>query len=262
MHVGYYQYHPEFGKIQNNLSKVVSALDSTRADLIVLPELAFTGYYFQSREELFDLAEEPNKSTTIKSLHELCKKNNFHIVTGFAERSNDQVFNSSILIGPTGVEHIYRKIHLFNEEKHTFDPGDRPFSIQEINGVKVGMMVCFDWAFPEAMRTLTLMGAQVICHPSNLVLSFCQEAMITRCLENRVFAITTNRYGVDQRPQGELNFTGKSQIVAPGGELLQRAESAQDELFVVEIDPALANNKMITPHNHLLDDRRPEFYLN
>ena len=152
------------------------------------------------------------------------------------------------MIGPNGVEHTYRKLHLFNEEKHLFDAGDIPLQINVVNDVKVGMLVCFDRVFPETMRALTIQGAEVIAHPSNLVLSFCQEAMITRCLENRVFAITTNRFGSDKRPHGEIKFTGKSQIVGPGG------------LFITEIDPAQSQNKNITRLNDLIADRRPEYY--
>jgi len=171
-----------------------------------------------------------------------------YLVTGFAEKSKDKLFNSALLIGPDGVEHTYRKLHLFNGEKHLFDAGDIPLQINIVNDAKVGMLVCFDWVFPETMRALTIQGAEVIAHPSNLVLRFCQEAMITRCLENRVFAITTNRFGSDKRPHGEIKFTGKSQIVGPGG------------LFITEIDPAQSQNKNITRLNDLIADRRPEYY--
>jgi predicted amidohydrolase len=260
MRVGYYQFRPMFGKVQQNVKKVVNSLQDVKADLIVLPELAFTGYYFQNKNELKSLAEDPVKSATVEALVKLCQENNFHLVTGFAEKSRDKIFNSALLIGPNGIEHTYRKLHLFNEEKKYFDAGDIPLQVNIVKEVKVGMLVCFDWVFPEAMRSLTLQGAEVIAHPSNLVLAFCQEAMITRCLENRVFAITTNRFGADKRPHGELKFTGKSQIVAPGGVLIQRAASQREALFITEIDPALSHQKNITPMNNLIEDRRPEYY--
>ena len=260
MRVAYFQFKPIFGKVEKNLTTVCDAIDGAAVDLIVLPELAFTGYYFQDRAELAQLSEDPYQSPTINSLTDLCKRNNFYIVTGFAEKAGDKLYNSAILIGPNGIEHTYRKLHLFNEEKNIFDTGDTPLSVQEVKGVKVGLMVCFDWAFPEVMRSLTLLGAQIVCHPSNLVLSFCQEAMITRCLENRVFAITTNRFGADRRPQGTVKFTGKSQIVAPGGEILQRAHSQRAALYIAEINPKLADQKSITPLNDLLADRRPDCY--
>ena len=260
MKVGYYQFRPLFGKPKHNLNKVIKALDGTDADLLVLPELAFSGYYVQSKDELFSLSEEVNRSSIIEALTSLCKDNGFYIVSGFTERLDNDCYNSAVLIGPTGLMHVYRKLHLFNEEKKFFTPGNTPLSVQQVNGVNIGIMVCFDWAFPEVTRSLTLMGAEIICHPSNLVLTFCQQTMLSRCLENRVYAITANRFGADNRPHGKLNFTGRSQIVAPGGELLHRANAQREELYITDIDPTTARNKNITDLNDLIADRRPEFY--
>ena len=260
MRVGFYQFRPLFGRIDRNVRQVVNALRQVDADLVVLPELAFTGYYFSSREELQKLAEDPDKSMTVDALSALCRERGFHIVTGFAEKRLDKCFNSAILMGPDGIEHIYRKLHLFNEEKRYFDEGDIPLQVNTVREVRIGMMVCFDWAFPEVARALALQGAEIICHPSNLVLSWCQQTMQSRCLENRVFAITTNRFGADRRPQGFLKFTGKSQIVAPGGKLIHRAASQRESLFITGIDPAAAHDKHITSLNDLFSDRRPEFY--
>ncbi|MFQ5707537.1 MAG: nitrilase-related carbon-nitrogen hydrolase [bacterium] len=258
--VGFYQFRPLFGRVEKNLAKVLKALGPAEADLIVLPELAFTGYYFKARSEAKALAEDPERSKTVENLVALCKDRDFYLVTGFAERKQDKVFNSALLIGPGGVVHTYRKLHLFNEEKNWFDPGDTPLEVQPVRGARIGMMICFDWIFPEVTRTLTIQGADIICHPSNLVLSYCQQTMLSRCLENNVFAVTANRFGADRRPHGELRFTGKSQIVAPKGELLHRAASQREELFVAEVDLSLARDKNITPLNQIIADRRPEFY--
>lgn len=260
MKVGFFQFRPLFGKPEHNCQKILNALEDVDADLIVLPELALSGYYFKDKAESLKYSEDPENSKIIDALNNLAKQNNMHIVLGFAEKQGNQCFNSSALIGPEGIKHIYRKAHLFNEEKFCFDPGDTPFIVNDVNGVKIGMMICFDWVFPEVTRVLALQGAQIICQPSNLVLTFCQQTMLARCIENKVFAITANRYGVDKRPQGSLKFTGKSQVVAPGGKLLHRAASQRDALFITEIDPDDANNKMITQHNDVLMDRRPEFY--
>ena len=260
MKVGYYQYKPLFGKIQRNLNRVIKTLGDVNADLIVLPELAFTGYYFRDRQEVKTLAEDPADSTTIDALVALCKDRGFHLITGFAEKHRDKYFNSAVLIGPDGITHIYRKLHLFNEEKNWFDDGDIPLRINQVRDARIGIMVCFDWAFPEVTRVLALQGADIICHPSNLVLAYCQQTMVTRCLENKVYAITTNRFGYDKRPFGQLKFTGRSQIVAPGGTLIHRAQSQREELYVMEIDPALARDKSITALNEVLADRRPEYY--
>ncbi|RME33737.1 MAG: acyltransferase [Gammaproteobacteria bacterium] len=261
MRIGFWQFRPRFGAAAHNLRQAREALSGVAADLLVLPELAFTGYHFRDRAELMALAEDPAASPTVEGLSGLCRENGFHLVTGFAERKGDKVYNSALLIGPEGLVATYRKLHLFNTEKEFFDPGDLPLRVVEVAGARIGMMVCFDWAFPEVARTLTLRGAQVLCHPSNLVLSgYCQQAMLTRCLENRVYAVTANRFGADVRPHGTLRFTGRSQIVAPGGVLLVRAPAQRRRLEVVEIDPATADDKAITPRNDLLADRRPEFY--
>ena len=260
MKVGYYQYRPVFGKINQNLKKVINKLASVDADLIVLPELAFTGYYFRDRTEVKTLADDPGKSATVDSLKELCKEKKFHIVTGYAEKVKGKVFNSALLIGPGGIRHIYRKIHLFNEEINWFDKGDIPFQVNKVDNARIGIMVCFDWVFPEVTRILALQGADIICHPSNLVLDYCQHTMLTRCLENKVYAITTNRFGYDKRPHGNLRFTGRSQIVAPGGTLIHQARSQGEELYIMDIDPELARDKSIYQLNDVLNDRRPKFY--
>lgn len=260
LRVGFYQYKPIFGKIEKNLNQVLRALKSVNADLIVIPELAFSGYYFRNREEVKSLAEDPRHSSTFDSLIPLCRERDFYLVAGFAEKAKDKYFNSACLIGPEGIIHTYRKLHLFNEEKNWFDPGDIPLQLNEVRGAKLGIMVCFDWIFPEVTRILAVQGADIICHPSNLVLDYCQQTMLSRCIENGIFAITTNRYGEDKRPQGTLKFTGKSQIVAPKGVLLKRAPSQREMLFITEIDPILARDKNITALNQIITDRRPEFY--
>jgi len=260
LRIGYYQFRPLFGQIKKNLGKVISALKDIEADLIVLPELPFTGYYFADREETRILAEDPDDSSTVHSLKALCKERNLYLVTGFAERKRDKIFNSALLIGPEGLVHTYRKLHLFNEEKNWFDAGDTPLALQTVRGARIGTMICFDWIFPEVARALAIQGAHIICHPSNLVLNYCQQTMLSRCLENSVFAITANRFGADKRPHGELKFTGKSQIVAPKGVLLHRAAAQREALYTTEIDPQRAEDKNITALNQMMDDRRPEFY--
>ena len=260
LRVGYYQFKPVFGKIEKNLNKIINTLKNVNADIVVLPELAFSGYYFKDREEAKFLSEDPNHSSTFESFVALCHDRDFYLVTGFAEKAKDKYFNSAALIGPEGIIHIYRKLHLFNEEKNWFDPGDIQLQVNEVRETKIGIMICFDWIFPETMRILSIQGADIICHPSNLVLDYCQQAMLSRTIENMVFAITTNRYGEDKRPHGSLKFTGKSQIVAPKGILIHRAKSQQEELFITKIDPQLARDKNITPLNQIMTDRRPEFY--
>ncbi len=260
MRVGYYQFQPEFGLVKHNLKKVEITLSGVQADIIVLPELAFTGYLFEDRDELQSLAEDISDSPTVQRLTKLSTNNSFHLVTGFAERKGEKLYNSALVIGPSGVVHCYRKLHLFNTEKDYFDPGDTPLDVVEIAGVKVGIMVCFDWIFPEVVRTLALKGADLICHPSNLVLSYCQKAMLTRSLENSVYSITANRTGMDSRSHGELSFTGRSQLVGPRGEILESSSQQEEEVVLCDIDISQARDKFMTERNDLFLDRRPSFY--
>ena len=126
--------------------------------------------------------------------------------------------------------------------------------------MKIGMMICFDWIFPETCRSLGLKGAQIIAHPANLVLPWAQQAMITRCIENRVFAVTANRTGREQRGDDDFTFTGQSRITGCKGEVLASAAENETCVRVVEIDPALSMDKMVNPFNDLFKDRRGQFY--
>lgn len=260
MIVGYFQFSPEFGNRDSNLEKVLDALSGVVADLIVLPELAFTGYFFEDRKELGNLAEDPSNSPTVNTLSKFCKNNNLNIVTGFAECEGNNIYNSALLIGPSGLISTYRKLHLFNTEKEYFDPGNTPLTSLRVNGANIGLMICYDWVFPEVARSLAIQGVDIICHPSNLVLSYCQKTMISRCIENGVFAVTANRTGTEIRPRGELTFTGQSQIVNTKGDVLASSDLDSDDLVIHEIDLRSAKEKLITENNHLLNDRRPEYY--
>lgn len=265
MKVGFLQTSPEFGQIEFNVERVVRRLEGLKADLIVLPELFSTGYQFKSKKEVASFAEEIPGGYAANRLIETAKKRGIFIVAGIAERDGRGFYNSSILVGPKGLIGVYRKAHLFCNEKKFFTPGDTPFGIYTLGpskgNVKVGMMICFDWLFPEVARTLALKGADIICHPSNLVLPHCPQAMITRCLENRVFAITANRVGVEDRIKGErLKFIGQSEIVQPDGKVLYRASGNKEETKVIEIDPKIARDKRVTSSNDIFNDRREEFY--
>jgi predicted amidohydrolase len=254
------QFNPAFGEVNRNLDRAEALIEGAQADLLVLPELFNTGYLITSKEEIAALAEEVPGGPTTRRLAAVAKRRNLHLVAGMAERSGDRIYNAAVLISPAGHVATYRKVHLFFEEKLWFDPGDGEFPVYDIGACRVGIMVCFDWFFPEAMRTLALKGAQVVCHPANLVLPYCQAAMVTRCLENRVFAVTCNRTGTEQRGGKSLHYTGKSQITDTMGDILSRAGEDEECVGVFEVDPAKALDKQLNAHNNLFGDRRPSFY--
>jgi len=257
MKIGFVQTSPVLGKVEQNLARAEELIGDLEADLIVLPELFTTGYDLESRSAVEALAE-PADGATARRLSELACRRSTYIAYGFAERVGDAVYNAALLVGPDGPVGGYRKTHLFMREKTLFDPGESSppvFSIARL-GVNLGLMICFDWVFPEVARTLALGGAQILVHPSNLVMPWCQAAMLTRSIENRVFAVTANRVG----SEGELEFTGQSQVTSPRGELLVRAPERGELAAAVEIDPGQALDKRINPLNDLFADRRPELY--
>jgi 5-aminopentanamidase len=261
MKIGVYQNNPEFGQVEKNVIQAVVELSVAQADLIVLPELFSTGYQFVSREEAFDLAEEVPGGMTCSVLHDVARLGNMHLVFGIAERDGNKLYNSAAVIGPEGFVGVYRKSHLFFEEKNIFDPGDTGFKVFDIGMARLGVMICFDWWFPEAARSLALQGADIICHPANLVLLGCHKAMVTRSLENGVFSITANRIGSEARGGKDgLVFTGESQVLENRGEILARMKNDNTGVAVVEVDVTKARDKSITTMNDRFIDRRPELY--
>ncbi len=252
------QTNPIFGKVAKNVNNVLSTMVSVNADLYVLPELFNTGYNFIDQNELRQLAEAVPGYTS-QEMMKFAKDKNCYIVYGFAEQAK-QIFNSCALVGPEGVIGIYRKIHLFYREKFIFAAGNLGFPVFDLPMGKIGMMICFDWIYPEAARTLALKGAQLIVHPSNLVLPYCPDAMITRCLENRVFIATADRVGTENRGGVNLKFIGTSEIVSPRGEILVRLSSEIPGIEVAEVDLSLADNKRATEFNNLFEDRLSQYY--
>ncbi len=258
--VGFLQTSPRFGAVETNREQVEELLSGQTADLWILPELALTGYDFLDVAELRRFAEEVPGGETTAWLRELAAKHAATFVMGLAEVAGDRVFNTAVVVCPEGFVGRYRKLHLFDREKELFEPGDEPVPVFTLGAVRIGVMICFDWIFPELARTLALRGAQIICHPSNLMLPFCQKAMFARSVENGVFTITANRVGVENRAGREVVFNGASQILSPQGDIIAKAGSDTVEAKVADIEPADALHKKVTPHNHLFHDRRPAFY--
>jgi predicted amidohydrolase len=259
--VGFYQFDPEFGEVDKNLDRVTNSLDRAEADLIVLPELFASGYQFVSREEAQQLAEPVPDGPTTRRLIEIARRRRMHIVAGLPEKAGARCYNSAVVVGPAGFIGCYRKTHLFYEETLHFTPGDSGFHVWDIGAARIGVMICFDWYYPEAARSLALQGADILCHPSNLVLPNCPDSMPVRCLENRVFAVTCNRIGSEARGgKDRLTYIGQSEVVGPNGVILHRAPRDKEDLAVIEIDSAEARNKSLNRYNDLFRDRRPSLY--
>lgn len=258
MRAGLVQFAPTLGDLPTTIQAIERLSAAiTQVELLVLPELCNSGYNFESASQAWETSEELDDSVFVRYLVSLSRRLGCHVVSGINERAGDHLYNSAILVGSEGLIGCYRKLHLFLNEKTLFLPGDLGLPVFDIGPCRVGMLICFDWIFPEVWRILALRGADVICHPSNLVLpGLAQRAVPIHALVNRVFTITANRIGTE----GELTFTGLSTIASPAGGLLHQGPAEGEQVAVVDLDIALARNKQITPRNHLFDDRRSEMY--
>lgn len=251
MRVGFVQMNSKLLQVDENVDRALYFLENVKADVIVLPELFNTGYNFSSRRQVDKVAERIPEGYTSQKLLEISRDRNMTIVAGIAERGNSNLYNSAV-VSRNGRALKYRKIHLFSKEKKFFKPGHEFKVFGDL-----GVMICFDWFFPESVRTLMLKGAKIVAHPSNLVLPHCPDAMRVRCIENRVFAVTADRIG----KEGGLKFIGRSEIVDPDGRILYRASSNREETTVRVINLNDAANKRVTPVNDVILDRKPNAYL-
>ena len=266
------QYEPRVGEVDANRDRAVhwaGTAAAEGAELIVLPELASSGYVFSSEEEAAQSAEDPDEGRTVRALREVCATHGCHIVAGLNERDGDCRHNSAVLVGPSGRLATYRKLHLYNDEQTWFQPGDG-LPVVDLPFGRVGIIICFDLWFPEAARALALAGADIIAVPTNWVASFkrtvyddrgyCQGdyvAMVTAA-QNGVVMACADRIGIERG----VHFLGASIIVgADGWPVAGPASPDREELLYADIDiDAVERARRRTPRNHLLTDRRPDAY--
>ncbi|MHA1668351.1 MAG: nitrilase-related carbon-nitrogen hydrolase [Candidatus Heimdallarchaeaceae archaeon] len=261
MKCGYLQFEPVFCEKEANIDKILSLIEEEKAfDLLVLPELANSGYVFANKKELGFVAEEIPEGYFVKKLEEIASEKNGFIVSGICEKRKEKFFNSSVLIGPDGYIGTYRKTHLFDREKLFFEPGKNEYSVYKIRDTIIGMLICFDWIFPEATRVLALQGMDILTHPANLVLPYSQTAMLTRSVENQIYTITANRIGTEVNDNIKLTFTGQSQITSPTMRVLAQASQDKEEINFKELNVKRARNKWLNERNHIFNDRRTELY--
>jgi predicted amidohydrolase len=261
------QMDPKIGEVSLNRDIILDRLTQAAkqgAKLVVFPECALTGYGFSSKDEARPFAE-PMEGSSAQAITRTCKQLGVWAIYGFLESENDRLFNACLLTGPEGPVATYRKVHLpFLGIDMFANPGDRPFAVHDAGGLKVGMHICYDGAFPEVGRVLTLLGAELLVLPTNWPThSECQaeHMIITRAVENVVNAMAVNRVGLERG----FRFIGRSSIVATTGQVLASASPGREEILIAEIDPAKARQKRLVrvPGKHELDriaDRRPRFY--
>jgi predicted amidohydrolase len=250
--VGFVQINSRLLDVEGNIEKAFHLVGRKKTDLLVIPELFNTGYNFRTRKEVAKVAEQIPQGPTTQAVKDFSKSNETTVVAGIAERMGRSFHNSAVVVKEGRYLGTYRKVHLFYNEKKFFTPGHE----FKIFG-KIGVMICFDWIFPESARTLMLKGADVIAHPSNLVMPHCPASMKTRALENHVYIVTADRVGVERG----LRFIGQSQIVSSRGQIIYRASPVKEECVVRDIDLSSARDKSVTPMNDILKDRVPRAYV-
>ena len=264
------QMEPIVGEKDRNISHSISLIDQASdagAKLIVLPELANSGYVFKSREEAFALAEEVPGGAACDAWMEVARNRNLYIVAGIAEREGDLLYNSSVVIGPKGYIGTFRKVHLWNEENLYFDPGNLGFPVFNTPIGRIGTFICYDGWFPESYRLCALQGADIICIPTNWVPIPGQdpkrEAMASILVmgsahSNSVFVAAANRVGTER---GQL-FVGQSLIASyTGWPIAGPASATSEEILYAEVNLADARRKRNwTEYNQILRDRRTDVY--
>jgi predicted amidohydrolase len=228
----------------------------------VFPELCTTGYFFLSRDEVAKAAE-PVGGPSGEFFRVMARKKNAVIVAGFAERHQKRLYNACLVVVPEAKNpYVYRKTHLFYKEHACFDAGDTGFFVVEDKerDVFIGPMVCYDWRFPESARVLTLLGADLIVCPANLVTEAWRRVMPARAIENNVYLAVANRGGVEKREGEELRFKGNSAIYDYNGQEIKEAGQEKDEVLLAEIYPSKTRDKSFNAINDVLTDRQPQHY--
>jgi predicted amidohydrolase len=255
MKVAFLQFEPRWGDPQYNLTKITAALTHQSFDLIVLPELCFSGYLFPSREALRAHAEPVPDGHTTQALVAIARQKDAFVIAGLAEREGARLYNTAVVVGPQGFVGKHRKRHLSPLEAKVFDRGEA-LSAFDLNGIIVGVVICFESWFPEACRALILQGAKLLCSPANFGGPQSLAIGRARAIENNVFFVTANRIGAETLEGFEALFRGESQIIGPTGDLLARAQD-REGVGVVDIDPSLAGTGKLMGANF---DEELQFY--
>jgi len=256
------QFQPELRAIEANLEcmqRLTEEAASAGAQLVVLPELATTGY--EAGRDFYELAEFRENSRSLEVMGACCARLGVHAVFGFAERdarTRDVLYNSAALVGPAGqLIGVYRKVHLFAAERNWFRPGWE-YPLFETNLGRLGIFICWDAAFPEPARVYALKGADLLVVPANYEHPYAEDwdmMCAARALDNVLPLVAANRIGRDN----ELAFFGHSRILGPLGRVLVKFDEERDGVIVAEIDTTDAIRRR-EQYYTFFKDRRPETY--
>lgn len=262
MQISLVQFAPTLFNREINSEYIVERIKNSQSDIIVFPELALSGYFFLDRNESTANALDIN-SDEMSIFKNLARDLNKIITIGFAEKSNNNIFNSAAMFFPdSSFNKVYRKTHLFYKEYLAFDKGDSGFFVVNYPdfNINIGTMICYDWRFPEAARCLGILGADLILCPSNLVTPLWPKVMPARAIENKTYLAVANRWGTETRNDEELLFNGQSAIYDFYGSVLDSAAVSGDSVVTAEIFPEKTRDKSFNSVNHIFNDRLPNMY--
>jgi len=268
VHVAVHQLAPVIGDLDGNRARALAALDAAAAAgarVVVLPELAASGYVFRDAAEARALAEPPN-GPTVAGWAERAAAHDLVVVGGFAEDGGDgRLYNSAAVVDGSGVRAVYRKVHLWDRESLVFTPGDRPPAVVDTPHGRIGAMVCYDLEFPEWVRIAAAAGAELLCVPTNWPREPRPAGERPMEVLRTMVAASTNRMAIavcdrcgDERG---VTWVSGSAIAAPDGWLLAGPPNQPaPTLLTADVDLAAARDKAIGPRNDALADRRPTLY--
>ncbi len=237
------------GALQMNVIKddKASNLDTVQrliispVDLVVLPELFSTGYFFDSGDKLMEIAEEIPNGYTTDRLTEIAKAANCHLVGAIVEKEEGKLYITAVLAGPNGYVGKQRKRHLTDHETKYFTPGDSS-EVFNILDCRVGMLICFEGWFPESSRELTVRGAQIICHSMLTCQQKTMDIMRVRAIENKVFMVVANSISTEMFDNNSITFRGDSRVIDFNGNILINA-GKEEKLISAEVDEKAASLK-------------------
>ncbi|XAH22221.1 nitrilase family protein [Xylophilus sp. GW821-FHT01B05] len=264
------QMEPRVGRKDNNVAHSIKSIEEAAAQgasIVVLPELANSGYVFESRAEAFALAEAVPDGPSTQAWIEVARRCKVHVVAGIAEREGDRLYNAAVVIGPQGWLGTYRKLHLWGDEHLIFEHGDKGVPVFHTEHGRLGVLICYDGWFPEMYRLLAMQGADIVCMPTNWVPMPGQPAdqpamAVTLAMAsahgNGLSIVCANRIGTERGQP----FIGQSLIVgAQGWPLAGPASPDREEILYARINlKASRQGRHLNSFNHVLRDRRDDVY--
>lgn len=206
------------------------------ARMLMTPELSLVGYGAGAD---LPLLAEPADGRLTGRVAAIARKHDIAIVAGFAERDGEAVYNSALLVSADS-RAVYRKSQLYGPyERRWFRPGPPASVIAHHDGLKFGLLICYDVEFPENVRRLAKAGVDAVLVPTALPAGgsadFIAAHMIAvRAFENQVFVVYVDNAGRD----GDFDYAGLSRIAAPDGSILSAPDSRGERLLFAEINPA------------------------